>query len=199
MTGVKLGLEQDLHLNQHAQQRQWPPIWLSDCRTDGAIFSVRSPSPVSPFQRSAQQTDGRRGKQLKVKKALKANIWATSRAGGRGVGAQLQHQCLLMCGPIRELLDVVWTKQIVAVCVQRVRVIVGRTWGAKKHTHGAQNTHVNMNWQKWKGTSKLLSVHSMLLFTHVDICLTHLISLLRWAEKDALISHNLQTPHFVLN
>ena len=140
MTEVKLGLEQDLHLDQRAQQRQWPSVWLADWLTEQ--YSPSAP-PLLFLLFSGQlsrQTAGE-GKQPRVsKKDLKGSIRAACRAGGWGVGAQLQHQCLLMCGPIRELLDVVWTKQIVAVCVQRVRVIIGSTWGARKHTWSTKHT-----------------------------------------------------------
>lgn len=59
----------------------------------------------------------------------------TQTGGGRAVtvtavllAAQLRHHCLLMCGPIREFLNVVWAKKItVVVWMEGVRVIITRT------------------------------------------------------------------------
>lgn len=133
MTGLKLGLEQDLHLSMLSREDDRLIYWQSDI-----LWSL----PLSCFSFLAVCSADRERERQQLKVSKKAwrkkntfnQIYGKHKEDGWAVGAQLRHRCLLRWGPIRELPEVVGTKQIVVVvCVQRVRAIFTSTWGAQSN------------------------------------------------------------------
>lgn len=123
MTEAQLGLEQDpvfcplSTVDDHSAARL-------RCAT-AAVFQLLS----ADGRRPRHEQDFLKG----INKIWIKKIWIKKKMnkGTMALDAPLRHQCLLVCGPFRELLDPARTKQV-TVGVQKVLVVFSSTFRGKK-------------------------------------------------------------------
>lgn len=131
----------------HWQSNIVCPLWLS-------LILLSLSSEVSSADRCQEENSLARKKKTVFNQVCAVTQtgrgWAVylsrfAHLGTVGCIMTLWHQCLLMCGPIRELLDVVWAKQItVVICMEGVQAIITRTWGAQNTMKTQRDKHTQV-------------------------------------------------------